>query len=228
VHHGIWDHDIPCAPILLDITVNGETIKAVAQPTKQVFLYAFNRETGEPIWPIEERPVEAGDVPGEWYSPPQPFPTRPPPYDRQGITTDDLIDFTPALRAAAVEIASQYKLGPIFTPPVVSSLDGHLGTLSAPAMGGGTNWPGGSFDPDTQILYVSSNSSVGTFGLMPPLPGQSDMEYIQSNAINGPRTTAAPGRPRAVGGPAVGSRPTWRRRQRRAGRPVSASAGCRC
>ena len=99
VHHGIWDHDIPCAPILLDLTIDGETVRAVAQPTKQVFLYVFNRETGEPIWPIEEQPVPAGDVPGEWYSPTQPIPTRPPAYDRQGVTPDELIDFTPELRA---------------------------------------------------------------------------------------------------------------------------------
>ena len=103
VHHGIWDMDIPCAPILADITVNGRTIKAVAQPTKQAFLYVFDRVTGQPIWPIEERPVPKGDVPGEWYSPTQPFPTKPPAYDRQGLSVDDLIDFTPELRAEAVE-----------------------------------------------------------------------------------------------------------------------------
>ena len=193
VHHGIWDHDIPCAPILLDLTIDGETVKAVAQPTKQVFLYVFNRETGEPIWPIEEQPVPAGDVPGEWYSPTQPIPTRPPAYDRQGVTLDDLIDFTPELRAEAVELVSHYLLGPIFTPPVVSRLDGPLGTLMAPAAGGGTNWPGGSYDPDTHILYVSSNRSVGALGLMPPYPGQSDMEYIQGNAIAGPRTSGGAG-----------------------------------
>ena len=193
VHHGIWDHDIPCAPILLDLTIGGETVKAVAQPTKQVFLYVFNRETGEPIWPIEEQPVPAGDVPGEWYAPTQPIPTRPPAYDRQGVTLDDLIDFTPELRAEAEELVSHYQLGPIFTPPVVSRLDGPLGTLMAPAAGGGTNWPGGSYDPDTHILYVSSNSSVGALGLMPPYPGQSDMDYIQGNAIAGPRTSGGAG-----------------------------------
>ena len=193
VHHGIWDHDIPCAPILLDITIDGETVKAVAQPTKQVFLYVFNRETGEPIWPIEEQPVPAGDVPGEWYSPTQPVPTRPPAYDRQGVTVDDLIDFTPELRAEAEELVSHYRMGPIFTPPVVSRLEGPLGTLMAPAAGGGTNWPGGSYDPDTHILYVSSNSSLGALGLMPPYPGQSDMEYIQGNAIAGPRTSGGAG-----------------------------------
>ena len=95
--------DIPCAPILVDIIVNGRTVKAVAQPTKQAFLYVFDRETGEPIWPIEERPVPKGDVPGEWYSPTQPFPTKPPAYDRQGVSIDDLIDFTPELRAEAVQ-----------------------------------------------------------------------------------------------------------------------------
>ena len=193
VHHGIWDHDIPCAPILLDITIDGETVKAVAQPTKQAFLYVFNRETGEPIWPIEEQPVPAGDVPGEWYSQTQPIPTRPPAYDRQGVTVDDLIDFTPELRAEAEELVSHYQMGPIFTPPVVSRLDGPLGTLMAPAAGGGTNWPGGSYDPATHILYVSSNSSVGALGLVPPYPGQSDMDYIQGNAIAGPRTSGGAG-----------------------------------
>ena len=120
VHHGMWDMDIPCAPILADITVNGRTVKALAQPTKQAFLYVFNRETGEPIWPIEERPVPKGDTPGEWYSPTQPFPTKPPAYDGQGLAIDDLIDFTPELRAEAVKIVSRYRLGPMFTPPSVS------------------------------------------------------------------------------------------------------------
>ena len=111
VHHGMWDMDIPCAPILADITVNGRTIKALAQPTKQALLYVFNRETGEPIWPIEERPVPKGDTPGEWYSPTQPFPTKPRAYDGQGLTIDDLIDFTPELRAEAAKIVSRYGSG---------------------------------------------------------------------------------------------------------------------
>ncbi|PYQ81484.1 MAG: quinoprotein glucose dehydrogenase, partial [Acidobacteria bacterium] len=119
VHHGIWDMDIPCAPILADITVNGRQIKAVAQPTKQGWLYVFDRTNGKPVWPIEERPVEKGTVPGEWYSPTQPFVTRPPAYERQGVSVDDLIDFTPELRQEALKLASRYKLGPIFTPPVV-------------------------------------------------------------------------------------------------------------
>ena len=101
VHHGIWDMDNPCPPILADVVVDGRPVKVVAQPTKQAFLYVFNRETGEPVWPIVEKPVAKGDVPGEWYSPTQPFPTKPPAYDRQGIAVSDLIDFTPAMRAEA-------------------------------------------------------------------------------------------------------------------------------
>ncbi len=190
VHHGIWDHDIPCAPILLDIVVDGRPIKAVAQATKQVFLYVFDRETGEPVWPIEERPVPAGDVPGEWYSPTQPFPTRPPAYDRQGVTVDDLIDFTPELRAEALEVASRYRMGPIFTPPVVSRREGPLGTFIRPSR---TNWPGGAYDPETRIIYVPSSAAFSALGLVPPDPDQSDLEYIQGNAITGPRRTAGAG-----------------------------------
>lgn len=193
IHHGIWDYDISSAPILMDITVNGVDRKAVAQPTKQAFLYVLDRITGEPIWPIEERPVEIGDVPGEWYSSTQPFPTKPPAYDRQGVSTDDLIDFTPELRNEALELASWYKLGPLFTPPVVSRIEGPLGTLMAPSTAGGTNWPGGSYDPENQIVFVSSGRSVGAIGLVPPYPGQSDMAYIQGNAATGPRTTGGAG-----------------------------------
>ena len=218
VHHGIWDHDIPCAPILIDVMIDGRLVKAVAQPTKQAFLYVFNRETGEPIWPIEERPVPAGDVPGEWYSPTQPFPTKPPAYDRQGVTIDDLVDFTPELRAQALDVVSRYKMGPIFTPPVLSKLEGPLGTLMAPAMGGGTNWPGGSYDPATRILYVSSNSSLGTIGLVPPDPDQSDMEYIQGDAIAGPRRTGGAGS-QAGGGRRVVSPPPASAAPARAGGP---------
>jgi len=147
IHHGIWDMDNPCPPILTDITINGRTVKAVAQPTKQAFMYVLNRETGEPIWPIVEKPVEKGTVPGEWYSPTQPFPTKPPAYDLQGISVNDLIDWTPQLRAEAVQLVSKYKLGPMFTPPVVSNFDGPLATLTAATAGGGSNWPGGSYDP---------------------------------------------------------------------------------
>jgi quinoprotein glucose dehydrogenase len=194
VHHGIWDMDIPCGPILADITVNGRAVKAVAQPTKQAVLYVFDRVTGEPIWPIEEKPVAKGDVPGEWYSPTQPFPTKPAAYDRNGISIDDLIDFTPELRADAVKLASRYKLGPIFTPPVVSKLDGPLATLVLGPSGGGTNWPGGSYDPETHILYVFSQRTVIAMGLVAPPPElKTDMRYVQGTAIGGARLTGGAG-----------------------------------
>jgi quinoprotein glucose dehydrogenase len=192
VHHGIWDMDIPCAPILTDIVVNGRTVKAVAQPTKQAFLYVFNRETGQPIWPIEEKPVEKGEVPGEWYSPTQPFPTKPPAYERTGVSVDDLIDFTPELRAEAVQLASKYKMGPMFTPPVVSKIDGPLATLSRAQAG--TNWAGGSFDPETHVAYVFSTGSIGAYGLVPPADAKmSDMEYVQGNAASGARRSGGAG-----------------------------------
>ncbi len=193
VHHGIWDNDIPCAPILIDVTVDGKKVKAVAQPTKQAFLYVFDRTTGKPVWPIEERPVPKGDVPGEWYSPTQPFPTKPRAYDRQGVTADDLVDFTPELKKEALEVASWHKMGPLFTPPVVSKIDGPLGTLMAPSQDGGTNWQGGSFDPETNILYVASGGTVVSKGVVAPYPGQSDMAYIEGNAVTGPRTSGGSG-----------------------------------
>jgi quinoprotein glucose dehydrogenase len=193
VHHGIWDNDIPCAPILIDITVDGRLIKAVAQPTKQAFLYVFDRVTGVPVWPIEERPVPQGDVPGEWYSLTQPFPTKPRAYDRQGVTEDDLIDFTPELRREALEVVSWHRMGPLFTPPVVSKIEGPLGTLMAPSQDGGTNWQGGSFDPQTNILYVASGGTVVSKGLVQPYPGQSDMAFIEGNAVTGPRTSGGSG-----------------------------------
>jgi quinoprotein glucose dehydrogenase len=199
VHHGIWDMDIPCAPILTDITVNGRTIKAVAQPTKQAFLYVLNRETGEPIWPIEERPVPKGNVPGEWYAPTQPFPTRPPAYERQGVSIDDLIDFTPALRAEAIKVAERYQIGPIFTPPVVSKLEGPLGTLTP---GFATNWPGGSYDPETHIAYIYSQSGASPLGIVPSPSDLSDMDFIQGSALTGARRTGGSGS--AAGGGRTG------------------------
>jgi quinoprotein glucose dehydrogenase len=190
VHHGIWDHDIPCAPILADLTINGRTVKAVAQPTKQAFLYVFDRVSGQPIWPIEERPVPKGDVPGEWYAPTQPYPTKPPAYDRQGLLADELIDFTPALRAEALSLVSKYKIGPLFTPPVVSQLNGPLATL----MGAfATNWPGGSYDPETHILYVHSQSGVVPLGLVKPSDPKIDLNYVQGSATAGMRMTPGSG-----------------------------------
>jgi quinoprotein glucose dehydrogenase len=199
VHHGIWDMDIPCAPILVDLTINGQTVKAVAQPTKQAFLYVFNRVTGQPIWPIDEKPVEKGSVPGEWYSPTQPFPSRPPAYDLQGFQLKDLIDFTPALHAEAVKAVSLYKLGPVFTPPVVSKADGPLATLALATSGGGTNWPGGSYDPETHIAYVFSQRSMSILGLVPGDPRVTDEAYIQGTAKTGARTVGGSGADAAAG-----------------------------
>jgi quinoprotein glucose dehydrogenase len=193
VHHGIWDMDIPDAPILCDITVNGRAVKAVAQPTKQAFLYVFDRVTGQPIWPIDEKPVEKGDVPGEWYSPTQPFPSRPPAYDRQGLLIEDLIDFTPALRAAAVELVSKYKIGPVFTPPSLSKIDGPLATLAMATAGGGTNWAGGAFDPETHIAYVPSQKSLSQLGLVATDPAKTDFAFVQGTAREGARRTGGAG-----------------------------------
>jgi quinoprotein glucose dehydrogenase len=207
VHHGIWDMDIPCAPILADIRINGRTVKAVAQPTKQGVLYVFDRATGEPIWPIEERPVPKGDVPGEVYSPTQPFPTKPPPYERTGVSTDDLIDFTPELRAEALELVKKYKMGPMFTPPVVSKTEGPIALLTRALSG--TNWKGGSFDPETHVAYVYSTGAIGSMGLVPPPAGFSDMRYISGNVLTGARLTggsgSAAGGGRSVGGGAATS-----------------------
>src|SRR5262245_1541228 len=145
VHHPIWDYDLSSAPILADIVVDGRAIKAVAQPSKQGFLYVFDRVTGKPVWSIPEKSVEVGNVPGETYSPTQPIPSKPPAYSRNGVSVDDLIDFTSELHERARQIASKYHLGPVFTPPTVSKLEGPLGTLTIGTASGGTNWPGGSY-----------------------------------------------------------------------------------
>jgi len=183
VHHPLWDMDLSSAPILADITVNGRAVKAVAQPSKQGFLYIFDRVTGKPVWPIEERPVEVGSVPGEWYSPTQPIPSKPAAYSRNGVSIDDLIDFTPDFRKQAEALVSRYHLGPVFTPPVVSKIDGPLGTLTLGTADGGTNWPGGSYDPETHVLYAfACNACLEPIGLVPPPKELSDMNYVYGTA----------------------------------------------
>jgi len=195
VHHPLWDHDLSSAPLLADITVGGRVIKAVALPSKQCFLYVFDRVTGQPVWPIEERPAEKGDVPGEWYSPTQPFPTRPPAYCRNGVSVDDLIDFTPGLRAEALKAVSKYKLGPVYTPPVISKLEGPLATLTLATASGGTNWPGGSYDPETRTVYVyACNSCLMPIGLIPPPSKEiSDIRYVLGTAGQPFRISTGPG-----------------------------------
>jgi quinoprotein glucose dehydrogenase len=167
VHHGLWDYDLPCAPILFDMQMGGRTIKALAQPTKSAFLFVLNRETGEPIWPIEERPVPQSESPFEKTSPTQPFPTWPQPFDRQGFSAEVLNDLTPALRAEAERVMAQYHIGPLYTPPAVDVPGGALGTLMLPADVGGANWPGGSFDPETNRLYIHSHTAVFTLRNIP-------------------------------------------------------------
>ena len=175
VHHGLWDYDPPAAPILMDITVEGREIKAVAQITKQAFTYVFDRETGEPVWDIEERPVPQSDVPGEVTSPTQPFPTKPAAFDRQGATIDNLIDFTPELRAEALEIVSNYVMGPLFTPPTISTENGTQGTIQLPGSQGGADVQGAAFDPETGYLYIPSITSAFVADL---LPGDSEVTNL--------------------------------------------------
>ena len=166
VHHPIWDMDIPSPPILADVTVNGRVVRAVAQPTKQSWLYVFDRVTGEPVWPIEERPVPKGDVPGEWYSPTQPFPTKPPAYARNVLRVpDDLIDFAPEMRARALKNLHRYKVGPMFNPNIVGHADGLLGAINFGYTVGGSNWPGGGYDPETNTVYVQANNSALSAGV---------------------------------------------------------------
>ncbi|HEY6307160.1 MAG TPA: pyrroloquinoline quinone-dependent dehydrogenase [Candidatus Angelobacter sp.] len=194
VHHPLWDMDISSAPILADVAVNGKPTKVVAQPSKQGFLYVFDRITGKPVWPIEERPVEKGNAPSEWYSPTQPIPTRPPAYARNGVSIDDLIDFTPQMREQAKGIVSKYHLGPVFTPPVVSQIDGPLGTLTLGTASGGTNWPGASYDPETHILYAfACNACLTPLGLVQPPKDVSDMNYVAGTAGQKVQMRTGPG-----------------------------------
>jgi quinoprotein glucose dehydrogenase len=184
VHHDIWDDDNPSAPILVDIRVNGRAIKAVVQVTKQSFAYVFDRVTGRPVWPIEERSVPQSTVPGEKTSLTQPFPTKPPPFDRQQLSVDDLIDFTPELRAQAIEIAKQYVTGPLFTPPSLPDGPGQKkGTLQLPGTVGGADWTGAAFDPETGLLYVPSMTSPFLPALLKGNPEESNLLYGAAKTI---------------------------------------------
>jgi len=181
VHHPIWDHDMSSAPLIADITVNGRPRKVVAVPSKQAWLYVFDRITGEPIWPIEERPVPKGDVPGEWYSPTQPYPPASLMYGRNAVTfPDDLIDFTPELRAQALKQIARYKYvnGEVYTPPLVGNVNGLLGSITMGAANGGTNWPGGGYDPETHTVFaMASTATIASESVSPPPAGFSDLAY---------------------------------------------------
>ena len=176
VHHGVWDYDNPTAPNLLDITVDGRQVKAVAQVTKQGFVYVFNRVTGEPIWPIEERVVATDtDLEGEVLAPTQPYPTKPPAFDEQGATVDDLVDFTPEIRQMAIDAVDGFRLGPLYTPLSLN------GTIFRPSAGGGANWSGAAVDPETGILYVPSRNVHSVMRFRDPEPGEpSTLRYILS------------------------------------------------
>lgn len=185
IHHDIWDWDFPAPPILMSITVDGKPIRAVAVPSKQAFLYTFDRVTGQPVWPIVERPVPAGKVPGEWYSPTQPFPTKPAPYDMQGLRESDLIDWTPEIKAEAVRVLNLHKYGEsVFTPPIERGQDGKYGMLMMPGNNGGSNWEGGCFDPETGILYMFSSTQLNRRSLIND-PARSNMNYIEGGAGGG-------------------------------------------
>ncbi len=190
VHHDLWEYDTVGPPALGEIVVDGRTIRAVIQPSKTGFVYVFDRRTGEPVWPIEERPVPQSDVPGEQSSPTQPIPTKPPPFGAQGVTEDDLIDFTPEIRARAREVASEFVWSSnLYQPPSLEDHpDGTRGTLSLPSSIGGANWEGGAFDPETGYLYIGSMTNPTVLGLVPG-GERSDMDYIRGNA----RAQLAPG-----------------------------------
>ena len=184
IHHDIWDWDIPSPPIIADLP-NGQ--KVVMSVTKQAWVYAFDRMTGEPIWPIVERPVPTGDVPNEWYSPTQPFPTKPAAFDRQGFTEDDLIDWTPEIRALALESIQDFRLSPsIFSPPSLQDApDGTRGLLSLPSSTGGSNWESSAFDPETGVLYVPSRTQLQVLALAKN--PDSDIDLSQGFGVRAPR-----------------------------------------
>jgi len=208
-HHPIWDYDLSSAPLLADITVDGRAIKAVALPTKEGFLYVFDRITGQPVWPIPERPVPQSTVPGEKTSPTQPIPTKPPAYSRTGVTEDDLIDFTPDLKRQGLELAKHYQLGPMFLPPVVSKASGPLAALTHGTLSGGVNWPGSSYDPELHTAFVHAcNACLSPLGLVKPPKEFSDLDYVMGTdgvrfqpilgggeglAADAPQGRAAPG-----------------------------------
>jgi len=183
VHHPIWDLDMPAAPLVMDINVDGRPIKAVAQPTKQGLLFVFDRISGKPVWPIEERPVPQTDVPGEKTSPTQPFPAKPPAYSRNGVLESDLVDFTPEIKAQAIEVAKRYRLGPVYLPPLVSKVEGPLAALTAGTLSGGVNWPGSAYDPETHVFFTHAcNACIAPLGLVPPPKEFSDLDYVMGIA----------------------------------------------
>ncbi len=185
VHHGLWDYDMPSPPSLVSITVNGKHIDAVVQLTKQGFAFVFDRVTGTPVWPIEERAVPASNVPGEHAWPTQPFPTKPPAISPQGVTLDDAFDATPELKAEAQAEMKKFRIGPLFTPP------GFEGTIMLPGLIGGANWGGGAFDPESGMLYVKTTNLSAIARLQKPdltsanpHASETDGDYVREGQTN--------------------------------------------
>ena len=206
VHHPLWNYDMSSAAMLADITVNGRAVKAVAVPGKQGFLWVFDRVTGQPVWPIEERPVPKGDVPGETYSPTQPFPTKPPAYARNTMKLpDDLIDFTPELRATALKNLERYTVAPwMYNPPILGNVNGKLGAVNLGNAVGGTNWPGSAYDPEMHTVFAQGNNvGLTSASLVAPPAGFSDIRYVSGIAgrpfqeVLGPGDCCAADSPRA-------------------------------
>jgi glucose dehydrogenase len=177
VHHGLWDYDLPAAPNLIDVRVNGTPVKAVAQVTKQGFVYVFDRMTGRPIWPIEERPVPQSTVPGERSSRTQPFPTKPAPFDRQGVSESDVVDFTPELRKQALAVLARYNYGPLYTPPSIEKP-----TIQMPGWAGGASWAGAACDPETGVMYLPSITSPLAITMV-NRPSRSPAPYVGAPAL---------------------------------------------
>jgi quinoprotein glucose dehydrogenase len=208
VHHPVWDYDLSSAPLLMDIRVDGKAIKAVAVPSKESFLYVFDRVTGKPVWPIEERAVPQSDVPGEKTSATQPVPTKPPAYARNYLKIpEDLIDFTPEMRAEAVERLKHYRVEGMFTPPVVGDSAKWLGGISMGNATGGTNWAGGGFDPETHTVYVqAANAFVSSVSLRTPPEGFTDIKYVAGRNDQPWRVMEGPGFGSAADAPQPGRR----------------------
>jgi quinoprotein glucose dehydrogenase len=237
VHHPLWDHDLSSAPLIADVTVNGRPRKVVAVPSKQAWLYVFDRITGEPIWPIEERPVPKGDVPGEWYAPTQPHPPASLMYGHNSVhIPDDLIDFTPELRAQAVKQLERYRWyqDVVYNPPMIGDINGLLGAITMGAANGGTNWPGGGYDPETHTVFAqASTASIAAESVAPPPEGFSDLPY-QAGVVGqefyerlaAGTGTYADARPQRAGADAGrGSRPESDRRAAPSGQTRGGQAG---
>jgi glucose dehydrogenase len=223
VHHPIWDHDMSSAPLIADVTIDGKPRKVVAVPSKQAWLYVFDRITGVPIWPIEEKAVPKGDVPGEWYAATQPHPLASLMYGRNALNEEDLIDFTPELRAQAKKNLERYKWYPgvVYNPPIVGNVNGLLGAINMGNANGGTNWPGGGYDPDTHTVFAqAAMATIAAESVAPPPPGFSDLEY-QAGVVGQPfRLREAAGTGTYAD---IGPRPAGRGPSAGRGQPANAS-----